>query len=186
MEEREKLVDEIERHDVEDARRGDRDAFDRLVIRYGRRVLSVAWGIVRNAADAEDLAQEAFVRSWRKIEEFDPARAFGPWICTIVTRLAIDLVRRRKRWAFEQMDRSGDPVCSARTDRPLNDAEIARRIDESIESLPEMQRIVARLHLVEDFTISEIAEMTDLVEGTVRSHLSHARTRLKKALEDLR
>ncbi|HVR41545.1 MAG TPA: sigma-70 family RNA polymerase sigma factor, partial [Thermoanaerobaculia bacterium] len=63
--------------------------------------------------------------------------------------------------------------------------EIASRVDAAIESLPEMQRIVARLHLVEQFEHAEIAAMTGLSDGTVRSHLSHARRKLKEQLADL-
>jgi len=65
-------------------------------------------------------------------------------------------------------------------------SDTASRIDRAIESLPEMQRVVARLFIVEEFEHAEIAAMTGLAEGTVRSHLSHARKKLQEALKDLR
>jgi len=178
--------DEIEARLVERARRGDPDAWNGLVERHLRRVLSIAWGVVRNAAEAEDLAQEAFIRGWERIESFERGRPFGPWIYSIVTRMAIDVVRRRARFPEEPAD--GNPGLRAvgSPDADAISSELARRIDEAIESLPEMQRVVARLWLVEQFDHAEIAVMTGLAEGTVRSHLSHARSKLRAMLDDLR
>jgi RNA polymerase sigma-70 factor, ECF subfamily len=174
---------------IERVQRGDAEAYDDLVSRYLRRVVSIAWGFVRNAQDAEDLAQEAFVKAYQSIGRFRAAEPFGPWIYRIVTNLALDVVKHRTRFRHVEIGAElGETEPAARRDGADLEArshEIARRIDEALETLPEMQRIVARLHLVEEFEHPEIAAMTGLSEGTVRSHLSHARKKLKEKLADL-
>ena len=170
---------------IERAQRGDADAYDDLVSRYLRRVVSIAWGIVRNAHDAEDLAQEAFVKAYQSLERFRSDEPFGPWIFRIVTNLSLDVVKHRTRFRHEEL---GEEQPAARRDDaslPARSNEIARRVDAALETLPEMQRIVARLHLVEELEHQEIASMTGLSEGTVRSHLSLARKKLKEKLADL-
>ncbi|HVT44456.1 MAG TPA: sigma-70 family RNA polymerase sigma factor [Thermoanaerobaculia bacterium] len=178
--------DRDERHAVESILRGDTEAYDYLVDRYMRRVLSIAWGIARNAADAEDLAQEAFVRAYRTLHRFRTDQPFGPWIYRIVTNLALDLLKHRRR-SPQPRELDTEQPAGHRDDADLAAAsgEISRRIDRAIESLPEMQRIVVRLHLVEDFGHQEIAAMTSLSEGTVRSHLSLGRKKLQQMLSDL-
>ncbi len=164
---------------------GDAEAYDTLVSKYLRRVVAIAWSITRNAHDAEDLAQEAFVRAYENIGRFRLSEPFGPWVGRIVTNLALDVMKHRRKFRHEEL--AGTEPAARRDDADVaavsND--IASRIDAAIEELPEMQRLVARLHLVEELEHAEIAAMTGLSDGTVRSHLSHARTKLKEKLADL-
>jgi RNA polymerase sigma-70 factor (ECF subfamily) len=177
--------DPLERRAIEQVKAGDRGAYDYLVSKYHKRVVSIAWNIVRNPHDAEDLAQEAFVKAFENIGRFRTGEPFGPWIFRIVTNLALDVIKHRSRFRHEELD-SAEPA-ARRDDADLAAAagEIAERIDRALESLPEMQRIVARLSLVEDFDHSEIAKMMRLSEGTVRSHLSLARKKLREQLADM-
>lgn len=164
---------------------GDAEAYDSLVQKYLPRVVSIAAGIVRNAHDAEDLAQEAFVKAYQHIGRFRAGEPFGPWIYRIVTNLSLDVRKHRVKFRHEEL---GDSEPAARRDDaelPAMANEIARRIDVALETLPEMQRVVARLHLVEQFEHQEIAAMMGLSDGTVRSHLSHARKKLQEKLADL-
>ncbi len=174
-----------ERQLIERVQAGDAAAFDTLVANYLRRVVSIAWSIVRNAHDAEDLAQEAFVKAYRSIGKFRAGEPFGPWIYRIVTNLSLDVRKHRTKFRHEEIMDTQPAGRRDDAELPAMTGEISRRIDEAIESLPEMQRIVARLHLVEQFEHQEIAGMTGLSEGTVRSHLSHARAKLKARLADL-
>lgn len=165
--------------------KGDAAAYDDLVTKYLPRVVSIASGIVRNAHDAEDLAQEAFVKAYQHIGRFRTGEPFGPWIYRIVTNLALDVRKHRLKFRHEEL---GDNEPAARRDNtelPAMTNEIARRIDAALEELPEMQRVVARLHLVEQFEHQEIAAMMGLSDGTIRSHLSHARKKLQDKLADL-
>jgi RNA polymerase sigma-70 factor (ECF subfamily) len=177
--------DPLERRAVDLVKNGEGRAYDYLVSKYTRRVTSIAWGIVRNSYDAEDLAQEAFVKAYESIGRFRSGEPFGPWIYRIVTNLALDVLKHRGRVREEELSVS---VAAARrddADLAVRMTEIARRIDSAIESLPEMQRVVTRLHLVEEFEHGEIAMMIGLTEGTVRSHLSLARRKLRDRLADL-
>jgi RNA polymerase sigma-70 factor (ECF subfamily) len=170
---------------VERVRNGEAAAYDYLVAKYLPRVVSIATGIVRNAHDAEDLAQEAFVKAYQHIGRFRAGEPFGPWIYRIVTNLALDVRKHRVKFRHEEL---GDEEPAARRDDaelPAMTNEIARRIDAALEELPEMQRVVARLHLVEQFEHQEIAAMMGISDGTVRSHLSHARKKLQDRLADL-
>jgi RNA polymerase sigma-70 factor (ECF subfamily) len=177
--------DPAESRAVAAVKRGDATAYDYLVTKYAKRVTSVAWNIVRNAHDAEELAQEAFVKAYQNFGRFREPEPFGPWIYRIVTNLALDVVKHRTKFRHEELT---DREPAARRDSAELGAissELARRIDAALESLPENQRIVARLHLVEQFDHAEIAAMMNLSEGTVRSHLSLARKKLKEQLADL-
>src|ERR1019366_9184708 len=177
--------DPIEARAITAVKAGDAGSYGYLVSKYTKRVVSIAWGIVRNAADAEDLAQEAFVKAYESIARFKTGEPFGPWIYRIVTNLGLDLIKHRKRFRHEEITDAAPAERRDRADLPAITNELAARIDRAIQSLPEMQRIVARLYLVEQFGHTEIAAMTKLTEGTVRSHLSLARGKLKEKLADL-
>ena len=177
--------DPFEGRAIEAVRGGDAGSYDYLVSKYSKRVVSIAWGIVRNAHDAEDLAQEAFVKAFQNIGRFKEGEPFGPWIYRIVTNLALDVVKHRTRFRHEELT---DTEPAARRDNAELGAvtsELSQRIDAALQSLPENQRVVARLYLVEQFGHAEIASMMNLSEGTVRSHLSLARKKLKEQLSDL-
>lgn len=177
--------DPLERKAIAAMRDGDEGAYDYLVSKYLKRVVSVAWNIVRNPHDAEDLAQEAFVRAYRNLGRFRDGEPFGPWIYRIVTNLALDVVKHRTRFRHEEITGQEPAARRDQADLAAETSELAARIDAALESLPEMQRVVARLSLVEGFEHGDIAEMMHLSEGTVRSHLSLARRKLREQLNDL-
>lgn len=177
--------DPRERAAIDEVKSGQTAAYDYLVTKYMRRVVSIAWGLTRNAHDAEDLSQEAFVKAFQSIGRFQSGEPFGPWIYRIVTNLALDAIKHRKRFRQEELSDAEPAARRDDADLPAMSTELATRIDRAIESLPEMQRIVARLHLVEHFEHPDIAAMMGLTEGTVRSHLSLARKRLRQQLSDL-
>lgn len=177
--------DPLEARAIARVQNGDAEAYDTLVSKYLRRVVSIAWSITRNAHDAEDLAQEAFVKAYQNIGRFRPGESFGPWIARIVTNLAFDVMKHRRRFRHEDLGETEPAARRDDADVAAVSNDIGARIDVAIESLPEMQRLVARLHLVEEMEHAEIAAVLELSEGTVRSHLSHARAKLKEKLADL-
>jgi RNA polymerase sigma-70 factor (ECF subfamily) len=164
---------------------GDAEAYDALVSKYLRRVGAIAFSIVRNAHDAEDLAQEAFVKAYESIGRFRAGASFGPWIGRIVTNLALDTVRHRAKFRHEEIAGTQPAARRDDTELPAMQHAAAARIDAALEELPQMQRLVARLHLVEEMDHGEIAAITGLSDGTVRSHLSLAKTKLRAKLADL-
>jgi RNA polymerase sigma-70 factor (ECF subfamily) len=177
--------DPLEARAIARVQQGDAAAYDYLVSKYLRRVVSIAWGVVRNSHDAEDLAQEAFVKAYQNVGKFRAGEPFGPWIYRIVTNAALDTMKHRNKFRHEAVAESEPAARRDDAALPAMSNEIAHRIDLAIGELPEMQRIVARLHLVEEFDHQEIAGMMDLSEGTVRSHLSLARRKLREKLADL-
>lgn len=178
-------ADPLELRAIEAVKSGRTEAYDYLMSKYMKRVVSISWGLVRNAHDAEDLAQEAFVKAYESIGRFKSGEPFGPWIFRIVTNLSLDVLKHRRRVRQEELSDTEPAARRDSADLPAKAHEIGARIDAAIRSLPEMQQIVARLHLVEQFEHSEIAGMMGLSEGTVRSHLSLARGKLKQKLSDL-
>lgn len=178
----ERAISSEERIALEAIRNGNHDAYATLVDLYMRKAVSIAWGVVRNQHDAEDLVQEAFVRAFEKIGSVRSGESFGPWLFRIVTNLSLDHLRRQKRRPMDELDEH--LPSSIKTDS-LPVETLASRIDAAILTLPEMQQLVARLHLVEELTHAEIAVITGLTEGTVRSHLFHARKKLQQMLVDV-
>lgn len=178
-------IDALEAQAIRSVKAGETEQYDYLVSKYMKRVVSIAWGIVRNRQDAEDLAQEAFVKAFQTMDRFRQGRPFGPWIYRIVTNLALDIVKHRRRFQHQALSESEQAPRRDSADLQAAASELASRIDSAIESLPEMQRVVARLYLVEQFDHGEIAGMIGLSEGTIRSHLSLARRKLRDQLSDL-
>src|SRR5436190_16267088 len=154
--------DPVEAGAIAAVKGGDNRSYDYLVSKYMKRVVSIAWGIVRNAHDAEDLAQEAFVKAFQTIGRFKTGEPFGPWIYRIVTNLSLDVMKHRTRFRHEEITETEPAARRDRADLPAFSNELARRIDDAIESLPEMQRVVARLYLVEQFEHAEVPAMTGL------------------------
>lgn len=179
------VVEDDEAALIEAARRGDRDAYGRLVRAHLPRALAVAHGIVRNRADSEDLAQDAFVRAYAHLGQFRTGAPFAPWLFRIVTNLALDLVKHRRRIREEELGDTHAAPRSSEADVAASANEKLRRIDAALEALPEMQGIVARLSIVEELEHADIAAALGITEGTVRSHLSHARAALRERLSDL-
>jgi RNA polymerase sigma factor (sigma-70 family) len=90
--------DPLEARAIARVQQGDAGAYDYLVSKYLPRVVSIAWGVVRNAHDAEDLAQEAFVKAFQNIGHFRGGEPFGPWIYRIVTNTALDAMKHRGKF----------------------------------------------------------------------------------------
>jgi RNA polymerase sigma-70 factor (ECF subfamily) len=163
-------------------RNGSPSGYDYLVAKYMRRTMAICWSVVKNEADAEDLAQEAFVRAYQKIGAMKSDDAFAPWLFRIATNLCLDFLRRKGRFREEELE---DTHASPMRSDGIPTEDVAAAIDRALASLPDMQRIVATLYLVEEFSHAEIAAMMKLNEGTVRSHLSLARRKLQVQLRDL-
>jgi RNA polymerase sigma-70 factor (ECF subfamily) len=165
------------------ARRGDPSAFEEIVRLYQRRVYGVALRIVRAHDVADDVTQEAFLRAWRSLDRFDLERPFGPWVCRIAANLAVNHVRSPR--AREEGLPDGHAETRSSGPGPLGallDAEGARVLETAMGQLPQEQRAVLVLRVVEDLSYAEIAETLGISPGTVMSRLFRARERLAQAL----
>jgi RNA polymerase sigma-70 factor, ECF subfamily len=162
---------------------GDTESFSELVRRYQRAAYLVALGVTRRHADAEDVAQEAFLVALERIDECREPERFAGWFTMIVKNRARNLLRR------EQL-REGEPIpFQAPSSGPLPDreaerAELRGSLAEAVGQLSPLQREVVLLHDLEGWKHREIAERLEMPSGTVRSHLHFARKRLREILGD--
>lgn len=170
---------------VHAARNGDSDAFGELVLRYERRVLKVVRRFVPDLELATDLVQESFLRAYERIEQFDPARRFGPWLFRLAVNLTYDhlrKVRRRGRWALftdAGEDRSPDPAVVD----PRIEIDLSQEVHVVLAEIPESYRSVLILRDLEGFCTSEVAAITDRSEATIRWRLAEARKMFREAWE---
>jgi RNA polymerase sigma-70 factor (ECF subfamily) len=168
-------------------RDGDPDAV-RLVYRaYGRLVYTVAYRVLRDAALAEEAAQQAFMNAWRAADTLDEDREMAPWLATIARRVAIDVQRSEARRHADPLESvaAADPALATQpqTAEELHGVwEVRRALDE----LPPDEQEVIRLQHFEDLTHTEIAERLQVPAGTVKSRSFRAHRRLAARLEQER
>ena len=164
---------------VELARKGDREAFGDLVMRYEKRLIRVIGRFVHDEELARDLAQETFLRVYGRLDQFDPSRRFGPWLFRSGVNLTLDHLRRRKRrgrWAlFTDLskDRQPDPEVAD----PRQALDLSQEVRAVLDEMPENYRSVLVLRDLENFSTSEIAAILDRKEATIRWRLAEARTK---------
>ena len=179
-----RMTDETDAELVEAVRQGSRVAAGRLVERYLRSCRAVALAIVGEEAGAEDVAQDAFVYAIERIDDCRKPDRFASWLLTIVRNRSRNHVRDRKSDRHVTLDAS--PIGSS-APSPHADAErseLRERLLGALAELREDRREVVLLHDLEGWTHREIAERMDLPEGTVRSHLHHARRAMRERLRE--
>jgi RNA polymerase sigma-70 factor (ECF subfamily) len=164
-------------------RLGDHGAADLLLRRYIRSCRAVALAVTGSEADADDACQDAFVTAMERIDGCrDPAR-FGAWLLRIVRNRARNLRRREKVRRSEPLEENAAAgASSAAAALELN--ELRERLRAALAMLPEVQREVVLLYDLEGWKHEEIAGLLELPQGTVRSHLHHARRRLRQILKE--
>jgi RNA polymerase sigma-70 factor, ECF subfamily len=171
---------------VRRARTGDGDAFGALVRRHLAAAHAAAFAVLRDAADAEDACQDAFVSALKRLEDCKPEEKFRPWLLAIVRNRAIDLRRRRQVRMADSLDEIGDGAAPpTRAGGPLHDAERADarvHLAAALATLTDVRREVVLLHDLEGWSHREIGHHLGLAEGTVRAHLFWARRDLRKRL----
>jgi len=179
---------------LEEIRNGSEQAFASLVDRHSDRLISLAWRLVGRRDEAEDIAQEAFLRLFRSLESFRGESSIGTWLYRTVTRLAIDHLRRErlKRRIFffrsrddaqaDPLDLAVDPHASPHEE--LQGRETARRMQQVLQTLPARQRAVFILRHQEEMPLKEIARTLGLEEGTVKAHLHRAVNQFRKAFHE--
>ncbi len=178
--------DEVELSDNELAIRvqgGDRDAFETLARRYMRPVYAVVSSLLSLREDIDDSAQETFLRALEKIHSYNPKREFAPWLYQVARNVARNRWKHLKRRPHEELGEELDKSEGNDPGRLAELSELRVRVAEAIDLLPERQRTAFRLHDVEGFKSTEIAEMLGVSDGTVRANVYHARQMLRKRLE---
>jgi len=170
---------------VDAVRRRDQDAFREIVHRYERRLIAVIRRFVSDPDQAEDLAQETFLRVYQRIDQFDPSRRFGPWLFQIGVNLALDHLRRQRRkgWLRFFADRGHDRTVDPPQADPRQQADLRQEVLQVLQQIPEKYRTVLILRDLENFTTSDIAAILQRQETTIRWRLAEARHRFQEIWE---
>ncbi|MCS6914023.1 MAG: sigma-70 family RNA polymerase sigma factor [Myxococcales bacterium] len=180
---------------VEQARRGQRRAFQALVERYQSKVYALALGLVRDREEAQDLAQEAFLKAHQSLNRFQGESSFYTWLYRITVNLCIDHLRRARRGTgvafderlqLEEADGSAEELSPQPLGfdphRALQDKQLRERIQQALGELSEAHRAVLLLREVDGLSYKEMAEVLGCAEGTIMSRLFHARKRMQQML----
>lgn len=170
---------------------GDQRAFAELVRRYRRKIYSLAFQILGNHLDADEVVQETFVRVYRKRLDLVEVKHFSSFVIRIATNYSIDLLRRRRGHAGLGEDASNLSTETqielaeqvATPQETLHRKQVMEEIQRALATLPPKQRLTAVLHDIEGYSKAEIAAIFECPEATVRSNLHIARNKLKKILK---
>lgn len=176
---------------VESFVKGDHAAFAELVRRYRKTIYYLAYRLLGNHLDADDVVQETFVRVYRRQKEIASVTSFTSFLTRIATNYAIDQLRKRQSRGTVGDDLTALPgdmqmELSRRVQTPeelLGNKVVMEEIRRALDRLPPRQRITVLLHDVEGYSKSEVAAILECPEATVRSNLHIARSKLKKMLK---
>ena len=177
------------------ARRGNQEACREIVRRYERPVFNMIVRMLRDRALAEDLSQDTFLKAFSRLDRYDPTYRLSNWLFKIAHNTVIDHVRKQKSAALPIDSLShGEDLSALEAEDParsdpietLAQAELARAVDSAMASLRPEYRQVVVLRYQEELSHEEIARITGLPVGTVKSHLHRARAQLAVALARLR
>jgi RNA polymerase sigma-70 factor, ECF subfamily len=169
---------------IEQALAGDKQAFAQIVERYSGAVYNLAYRMLGSAQDAEDAAQEIFLRAYMRLASYDRERKFSTWLLTVASNYCIDRIRRR-RYAWVTLDDVAYslPSLGAGPERSALQREQREAVQQAIQALPENYRLITVLRYWNDLSYAEIAEVTGLTEATVKTRLFRARKMLADMLD---
>ena len=179
------MSDEIEW--IRLAREGDQTAFGRLVVAYQKPVYNLAYRMLGNTDEAEDAAQESFLRAYTRLNTYDPQRPFRSWMLSIASHYCIDVLRRRRINWLSLEDEFAQPMRLA-SDNPSPEVVVTQReregyIQQLLAVLSPTDRAAVTLRYWYDCSYEEIAETLGLTVSAVKSRLHRARHALAKRLE---
>ena len=180
---------------VRSAQRGDMQAFEELVARHRDKVYARAYSMMRNEDEALDLSQDAWVKAWQRLGQFQGDSSFATWMTRIVINLCLDQLRKLKRKRAESLEAMAEeaggverhmPVVLANPSEGLERAELRVRINRALDQLSQEHRTVLILHEFEQMEYKEISRQMKCSIGTVMSRLFYARRRMASLLAGLK
>lgn len=172
---------------VRRAQRGNMEAFEELVARHRDKIYARAFSMMRNEDEATDLSQEAWVKGWQRLKQFQGESSFVTWMTRIVINLCLDQLRKQKRQRAESIEQLEEDLGGVERQMPtvvinptegLERSELRRRIDDALGKLSYEHRTVLILHEFEDLEYKEIAKRMECSIGTVMSRLFYARRKM--------
>ena len=166
---------------------GDKDAFAQLVQTYQKPVYNLCLRMVSNPSDAEDLAQEAFVKAWRGLRFYKHEAAFSTWLYRLTSNVCIDFLRKQKRQNTISLTDEDEQELEIPDAEPMPEELLLHRekqqaVSEAMAQLEEEYRLALTLRVVDDLTYEQIAEVLGIKVGTVKSRIARAREQLRKNL----
>ena len=180
---------------VKASQKGDTSAFEELVSRHRDKIYARAFSMMRNEEDAIDLSQEAWVKGWQKLKQFQGESSFATWMTRITINLCLDYIRKQKRRSAESIEAMDEesggverhmPVVTINPTERLERGELRQRIDRALDELSEAHRTVLVLHEFENLEYKNIAKTMNCSIGTVMSRLFYARRKMAALLADLK
>jgi RNA polymerase sigma-70 factor (ECF subfamily) len=180
---------------VSKAQHGETAAFEELVYRYDKKVLSIAYSFTRDADDAKDIYQEVFVRVYKALPRFEFASEFSTWLHRIVMNVCLTHKKRAATGAHSPLESvpeqdllefAAESAPSGRMDSPerlVEGGEIRRHVEEAMAVLSQQERLVFALKQFEGFKLREIAAAMDCSEGTVKRYLFSAMGKMRRKLK---
>ncbi len=158
--------------------KGNREAaFEMLLYRYQNKTFRLVFSIIGNAAHAEEVTQDTFVKIWQALPGYDGRASLATWLYTIAKNTSLTHVRSERYRRTSPIEDGPEP--HGKADRTVTRLEI----DQMVARLPQEQREVVELFYLQDRAVEDVAAMLDLPEGTVKSHLFRARKALGAMME---
>ena len=179
---------------IQEIRAGNSGGFEYFVRQYQRRITRVAYRLLHDTGEADCAAQESFLRAWQNLNEFREGSTFETWLTRICINWCKDRLKRRRLVLYfhqaaedseERRSRETPPHSEPSPERRAHSREIRERLRQAIETLSPRQKTVFVLKHFEELSIPEIAELTGLDTGTVKSHLFRAAHKIRECLRDL-
>lgn len=177
------------------AQKGDTEAFEELVGRHRDKIYARAFSMLRNEDDAVDLSQEAWVKGWQRLHQFQGDASFATWMTRIVINLCLDQLRKQKRVRTDSIDQLDEesggverqlPIVNPNPTERLERGELRQRIDRALAQLSYEHRTVLILHEFEELEYKMIAKKMECSIGTVMSRLFYARRKMAALLAGLK
>ncbi|GIN59019.1 RNA polymerase sigma factor SigW [Lederbergia ruris] len=179
---------------IKEVLKGDREAFGEIVELFKDKVFQLCYRMLGNRHEAEDIAQEAFVRAYINIHSFDQKKKFSTWLYRIATNLCIDRIRKKKPDYFLDAEVAGTEGLTMYSqiaaegkspDSEVETLELQELVQREIMRLPDKYRIVVLLRYIDDLSLNEISEVLEMPLGTVKTRIYRAREALRKQLNNL-
>ncbi|HEX7057007.1 MAG TPA: RNA polymerase sigma factor SigW [Bacilli bacterium] len=175
------------------AKRGDRNAFSELVRLYSTKIFHLAYRMLNNRQEAEDVVQDTCLRVYRNLDKYDPEQRFSTWIYRIATNLCIDRLRRRKgQYSLDADLPEGDgldwhSMLASEERGPESSlllSETQAKVRKAINTLPQKYKAVVVLRYLQDLSLQEISEILGLPVTTIKTRVHRGREYLRKKLEE--
>ena len=187
-------MDDLVNKRVNEVLKGHQDAFEEIVTLFQHRLYQVCYRMLGNAQEAEDIAQEAFVRAYTNIHTYDQNRKFSTWLFRIATNLCIDRIRKKKPDYYLDAEVPGTEGLNMYSqiaapgelpEEQVEKMEMQERIHYEIGRLPDKYRSVIILRYIEELPLQEIGDILKLPLGTVKTRVHRGREALRKQMSNL-